>query len=193
MKKFITLLLAVVTAATCCFAFAACNPGEKKTEKTKVGLIVQSDETDFGFFGFFLTGVACGKREAAGSCRYYGEQKCDKFFHYKKYLRTLSGNYNLVSSSLSLGCKSYSVVAEDYLSVFHALDNRKREKIDALFAERVTAALENLFRLRRSFRRGWLSPDPRCREARLRRYPRQGSRRLSERLNSVADIPWAGI
>ena len=44
MKKFITLLLAVVTAATCCFAFAACNSGENKTEKTKVGLITLHDD-----------------------------------------------------------------------------------------------------------------------------------------------------
>ena len=44
MKKFITLLLAVVTAATCCFAFAACNPDENKTEKTKVGLITLHDD-----------------------------------------------------------------------------------------------------------------------------------------------------
>ena len=62
MKKFITLLLAVVTAATCCFAFAACNPGENKTEKTKVGLITLHDDNstyDKNFIDAFK--AACEK------------------------------------------------------------------------------------------------------------------------------------
>lgn len=62
MKKFITLLLAVVTAATCCFAFAACTPDENKTEKTKVGLITLHDDNstyDKNFIDAFK--AACDK------------------------------------------------------------------------------------------------------------------------------------
>lgn len=63
MKKLITILLAVVTAATCCFAFAACTPDEKKTEKTKVGLIALHDDNstyDKNFIDAF--NAACTKK-----------------------------------------------------------------------------------------------------------------------------------
>ena len=55
-------MLAVVTAATCCFAFAACNPSENKTEKTKVGLITLHDDNstyDKNFIDAFK--AACEK------------------------------------------------------------------------------------------------------------------------------------
>lgn len=63
MKKLITILLAVVTAATCCFAFAACTPDENKTEKTKIGLITLHDDNstyDKNFIDAF--NAACTKK-----------------------------------------------------------------------------------------------------------------------------------
>ena len=45
MKKLITILLAVVTAVTCCFAFAACdNKTDNNDETMKVGLITLHDD-----------------------------------------------------------------------------------------------------------------------------------------------------